>query len=313
VLVCGETGTGKELIARGIHYLSGRRNKPFVPVDCAAIPAELAESELFGHERGAFTGAVARTAGLVDAACDGTIFLDEVDALPLSVQAKLLRFLQQKEYRCLGSTHVKKADVRVISATNSDLRERMQSGQFREDLFYRLNVLQLRLPPLRERLPDIADLAEHFITKYRAEFDRLAQGLSGEALQKLLLHPWPGNVRELENVIQAAVALCEGPAIQASDIHFSVGERAILPSFRQAKAEAVTEFEKNYIERLLRATRGNVSEAARAAKKHRRAFWELMRKYQIETKQFKAAAGERPAPVPPVKLPNRRAIASESY
>jgi DNA-binding NtrC family response regulator len=258
-----------------------------VPVDCAGIPAELAESELFGHERGAFTGAVTTTAGLAAAAKDGTIFLDDVDALPVSVQAKLLRFLQQKEYRPLGSVAVRKADVRVISATNAELGGRVQSAQFREDLFYRLNVLQLRLPPLRERPADIGLLARHFVAKYRAEFERPAQTLSASAQQRLLLHRWPGNVRELENVIQAAVALCRGPIISGADLFLGSRHEERFLSFRQAKVEAVTEFERDYIERLLRANGGNISSAARAANKNRRAFWELMRKYRIDTREFK--------------------------
>jgi len=297
VLIAGETGTGKELIARAIHYLSARKSRPFVPVDCAGIPSELAESELFGHERGAFTGAVTTTPGLAAAAKDGTIFLDDVDALPVGVQAKLLRFLQQKEYRPLGSVAIRKADVRVISATNAELDGRVQSAQFREDLFYRLNVLQLRLPPLRERPADIGLLARHFVAKYRAEFDRPAQTLATSAFEKLLLHRWPGNVRELENVIQAAVALCDGPVISGSDLHLGGRDEERPISFRQAKVEAVTEFERAYIERLLRANGGNISSAARAANKNRRAFWELMRKYRIGTQQFKNAGADAPEAV----------------
>lgn len=292
ILISGETGTGKELIARAVHYLSARRDSPFVPVDCGAVPADLAESELFGHERGAFTSAVARNPGLVAAAKEGTIFLDEVDALPLSVQAKLLRFLQQKEYRSLGSTVVKKANVRVISATNSDLRHRIQQGEFRDDLFYRLNVVQLRMPPLRERHADVAPLARHFLARYAKEFGRPAQSLSSGALQKLLTHDWPGNVRELENVMQAAVALCENPVICGSHVHIGETEKDAPVSFRQAKSEAVTAFEKNYVERLLRASGGNISEAARTAKKNRRAFWQLIRRYAIDTRQFKADGTE---------------------
>jgi DNA-binding NtrC family response regulator len=295
VLIVGETGTGKELIARAIHYLSRRKSRPFVPVDCAGIPAELAESELFGHERGAFTGAVTTTAGLAAAAREGTIFLDDVDALPVSVQPKLLRFLQQKEYRPLGSVAIRKADVRVISATNAELGGRVQSAQFREDLFYRLNVLQVRLPPLRERPGDIGLLARHFVAKYRAEFDRPAQTLSTSAQQKLLLHRWPGNVRELENVIQAAVALCHGPIISGSDLPLGSRAEERCLSFRQAKVEAVTEFERDYVERLLRANGGNISSAARAANKNRRAFWELMRKYRISPRQFRGDADAAPS------------------
>lgn len=290
VMLRGETGTGKELIARAIHYLSPRYDRPFVPIDCGAIPPELAESELFGHERGAFTGAVAKTPGLISAAEQGTLFLDEVDALSLSVQAKLLRFLQQMEYRPLGSNKIKRADVRVISATNGDLQERVRSGEFREDLFYRLNVAQLRLPPLRQRPEDVVMLAKHFVTKYSARFKRPALEFSQHALQSLLMHQWPGNIRELENVVEAAVALCDGPLICESDLLFVAQESRPMVSFREAKAQTINEFERDYIIRLLYACGGNVSEAARAAGKNRRALWELICKHGVDVGELRGAS-----------------------
>src|SRR4029079_6800876 len=190
VMIGGETGTGKELIARAVHYLSPRSDRPFVPVDCGAIPAELTESELFGHERGAFTGAVTKTQGLISAADQGTLFLDEVDALNLSVQAKLLRFLQEMEYRSLGSSEIKKADVRLISATNRDLLERVKRNEFRKDLYYRLNVVQLHLPSLRQRREDILLLAQHFASKHAARFNQPQRKFSTDAIQKLLTYHW---------------------------------------------------------------------------------------------------------------------------
>jgi DNA-binding NtrC family response regulator len=287
VMIVGETGTGKELIARAVHYLSPRYDRPFVPIDCGAIPPELAESELFGHERGAFTGAVTRTPGLISAAEQGTLFLDEVDALSLSVQAKFLRFLQQMEYRPLGSNKLKKADVRVILATNSDLQQRVRNGEFREDLFYRLNVAQIRLPALRQRREDVVLLAKHFAAKYCARFKRPALEISQGALQRMLLHQWPGNIRELENVVEAAVAMCDGPVIRESDLLLAAQEADAPVSFREAKARTINEFEREYIVRVLYAYGGNVSEAARAAGKNRRAFWELMRKHGVKGGELK--------------------------
>ena len=287
VLISGETGTGKELIARAIHYLSRRRDHPFVPIDCGAIPADLAESELFGHERGAYTGAATRTPGLIASAGQGTVFLDEVQALPLSVQAKLLRFLQEHEYRPLGSSDVRRADVRILSAANCDLREQVRRGEFREDLFYRLNVIHVRLPALRQRMDDILLLARHFIEKHASRFERRAPDLTTDAMQRLLAHDWPGNVRELEHVIEAAVVFCGGGVIDAPDLRLTDGSRAPIPlSFREAKARAVRDFERNYIIQLLRASGGNITAAARAAKKNRRAFWELLRKYRLDARDL---------------------------
>ena len=293
VMIGGETGTGKELVARAVHYLSPRADQPFVPIDCGAIPPELTESELFGHERGAFTGAVAKNHGLISAANHGTLFLDEVDALSLTVQAKLLRFLQEMEYRPLGSRETRKADVRVVSATNRDLLELVRCNEFRKDLYYRLNAVQLRLPSLRQRWKDIVLLAHHFIAKYVARFDRPQRELSPEAIQKLLAYQWPGNIRELENVICAAVALSDGPLISAADLVFSEDQAELPALFRDAKAKVVTEFERRYISKLLISCDGNVSEAARAAGKNRRAFWELIRKHHIDVQRLRAAPVDR--------------------
>lgn len=286
VLIAGETGTGKELVARAIHSLSDRQRNSFVPVDCGAIPQELAESELFGHEKGAFTGAASKTVGLIGSANHGTLFLDEVDSLSLGTQAKLLRFLERREYRPVGSTSLQHADVRVISATNTDLRERVSDGRFREDLFYRLKVVQMRLPPLRDRGEDILLLAQHFVRKYASQFQRRARGIAKDGVARLLSHRWPGNIREVQNVIEAAVALSEGEWLAAHDIAFDGTDSAATGSLREAKARAVQEFERTFITRLLRTYEGNISEAARAAKKHRREFWELMRKYKIRAEDY---------------------------
>jgi DNA-binding NtrC family response regulator len=290
VMIWGQTGTGKELVARAVHYLSPRSDRPFVPIDCAAVPLELTESELFGHERGAFTGAVTKSQGLIAAADQGTLFLDEVDALSLSVQAKLLRFIQEREYRPLGSSEIRKADVRIISASNCDLQQLVRNNEFREDLYYRLNVVQLRLPGLRQRKEDVVLLARHFAAKYAARFNQPVREFTRGALQKLLMHQWPGNIRELENVVEAAVALCDGPLIRASDLSLASEPSQSPASFREAKAQIITEFERDYVARLLCVCAGNVSEAARVAGKNRRAFWELMRKHGIDVGELRAAS-----------------------
>ena len=287
VLIVGETGTGKELCARAIHYLSPRSGHPFVPVNCGAIPVELMENELFGHERGAFTGAVRSQPGLIRSANSGTLFLDEIDSMPLSAQVKLLRFLQEKEYRPLGSEQLRRADVRVIAASNNDCEEMVRIGRLRRDLFYRLNVLPLRLPPLRERLGDIPLLARHFLTKYAAEFDRGGLTLDEGVLDALALYEWPGNVRELENVIARAVALSEQDVITAQHLGLPPSiEPAPPSSFREAKALVVAQFERAYIQKLILASRGNISRAAEAAHKNRRAFWQLMRKHRIDVESL---------------------------
>jgi DNA-binding NtrC family response regulator len=295
VLISGETGTGKELFSRAIHYLSGRSRHAFIPVNCGAIPADLAEAELFGHERGAFTGAVSSRAGLIADAEGGTLFLDEIDCLPAGVQVKLLRFLQEKEYRSLGSGRLRKADVRVIAATNGDLEEALKTRQLRRDLYYRLNVLSLTLPPLRDRREDIPLLANHFLSKYLARLDKRHKALSPEALGALMIYDWPGNVRELENMIERAVVLSEKPLLTASDMSLPTPAPrrfAGTEPFRQAKAKMVDQFERGYLENLLAAHHGNITSAARAARKDRRAFFELLRKHAIDAGRFRRAGSE---------------------
>lgn len=284
VLIAGETGTGKELCARAIHYLGPGSHKPFIPVNCGAIPADLVENELFGHERGAFTGAKNSKIGLIQEADGGTLFLDEIDCLPLLSQVKLLRFLQEKEYRPLGSTKVCKADARVIAATNSEPEEAVQAGKLRQDFYYRLNVIPLVLPPLRKRREDILELAHHFLKKCAAEFDKQVLDFSSEAIQALISYDWPGNVRELEHIIMRAAALSIAPLISASDLALPC--RNLLESFKGAKNKVIAEFERSYIEKLLLMHHGNISQAAQAARKHRRAFVQLIRKHHIDVKSL---------------------------
>ena len=294
VLISGETGTGKEVCAQAVHYLSSRAAQPWVAVNCAAIPADLVENELFGHAKGAYTAAHAAHAGIVREAAGGTLFLDEVDCLPLAAQAKLLRLLQEREFRPVGAQAALSADVRVIAASNSDLRQLARDGRFRQDLFFRLNVLNVRLPALRERREDIPVLALHFLREFSQEFARPVPGLSPTALRKLLAHAWPGNVRELRHTIERAVLLAPGSLLRAEDLDIDDGAPAEPvaddESFQVAKSRVVDTFERDYIEQALLLHRGNVTHAALAAKKDRRAFFELIRKHRIEPERFRQRA-----------------------
>ena len=291
VLITGDTGTGKELCARAIHYLSPRASQSFLPVNCGAIPAELIENELFGHACGAFTGAKTSQRGLIDEANGGTLFLDEVDCLPLMAQVKLLRFLQEREYRPLGATKTCKADLRIIAATNIDCETGVREGKLRQDLYYRLNVIQLKLPALRDRRDDIPLLAHHFLNKYAIEFNKQVSGFSPDAIQKLIVYEWPGNVRELEHVIMRAVVLSTKPIICSGSITISGAEPLAPPeSFQEAKNRLVQQFEKTYIKGLLLSNHCNISKSAKAAQKNRRAFWELIRKHHISVQTLKSIA-----------------------
>ncbi len=289
VLIAGETGTGKEVYARAIHYCSSRSGKPFLPVNCGAIPLELVENELFGHERGAFTNASSLQPGLIEEASGGTLFLDEIDCLPLLAQVKLLRFLQEKEYRPLGSARMRRANVRIIAASNLDLQEAVGKGTVRQDLFYRLNTISLILPPLRERREDVPLLARHFLAKYSREFEKQVNSISSEALHRLTVYNWPGNVRELEHVIERAIVLCDGTILQAQDIALpSSSHGGRQESLQEAKAKEIARFEKDYIQGLLCACSGNITRAAQVAQKNRRAFWQLIQKHQIDITRFKS-------------------------
>ena len=281
VLISGESGTGKEIFARAIHYLSPRAHKPFVPVNCGALPEHLVESEIFGHKRGAFTGAATDQPGLIQEAEGGTLFLDEIDGLSRAAQVKLLRFLQDGEYRAVGSPQIAHANIRVVVATNADFSRLVREGNFREDLFYRLNVLALTLPALRERRGDILLLAHH-ILKTHAAAEALPKKLSLGALNRLLGHSWPGNVRELENVLTRAIVLCDRDTIELADL--SLPDDGVMEenqSFRSTKARVVRRFEHDFLAATLRAHQGNITQAACAVKKNRRAFWELLRKHGL--------------------------------
>jgi DNA-binding NtrC family response regulator len=262
VLIHGETGTGKELIAAAIHQNSKRKDRPFIRLNCASLSETLLESELFGHERGSFTGAVARREGRFKQADGGTLFLDEVSEIPMSVQIKLLRFLQEWEFERVGGNETLKVDVRVVAATNRELKQRVEDGRFREDLFYRLKVVQLDVPPLRVRRSDIPLLAYSFLRKYAAENGRSVQGLGEDALQHLMIYPWPGNVRELENAIERAVVMCEGDLIEKDDLPTSAhgdlkngSVMALIPGITMMELERIA------ILRTLEAVDGSTARA----------------------------------------------------
>jgi two-component system, NtrC family, response regulator GlrR len=286
VLLLGETGTGKELCARAIHHLSSRSGFPFIPVDCGALPDHLAENELFGHTRGAFTDAHSEQKGLAGMAEGGTLFLDEIDSLSLAVQAKLLRFLEERTYRALGADRFTRSNTRVLAASNRDLEACVREKQFRSDLYFRLNVLQLRLPALRERKGDVPLLARHFLEQFSrgAGMGAGPRSFSPGALRALEEYSWPGNVRELSNMVQRAVVLGAGPQIFAGDIPLGQpAERApVRTTFREARARAVADFERRYVEEMLQKHQGNVTHAARAAHKDRRAFGRLVKKYAVD-------------------------------
>jgi two-component system, NtrC family, response regulator GlrR len=286
VLISGESGTGKEIFARAIHYLSSRADRPFVPVNCGALPENLVESEIFGHKRGAFTSAASDQAGLIREAEGGTLFLDEVDCLTPQAQVKLLRFLQDGEYRSVGSHQILHANIRVIAAANADFNHIVRSGKFREDLLYRLNVLSLKLPALRERGGDIILLADDFLERQAALAQTRPKSLSLAALNQLLSHSWPGNVRELQNVLLRAMVLSDRDSIEPSDLDLpGDGLATEQQSFRAMKSRAVQRFERDFLATVLRAHEGNITRAALAAKKNRRAFWELLRKHGLLTRR----------------------------
>jgi len=287
VLITGETGTGKELVARALHYSGHRRNGPFVPCNCGALPDHLLENELFGHVPGAYTDARTEQKGLLAISGGGTLFLDEIEGLSLNAQVKLLRLLQDREYRPLGSAQTQHADIRIMAATNIKLTELLKQKLFREDLFHRLNVLQLNLPPLRERTDDVAGMALAFLYRFRKQMNRPSLKFSEAAFSALLSYTWPGNVRELESVVQRAVVLAGSNCIELADLELPMGEgrSAAGTNFRSAKQQAVNGFEREYLVRLLEESEGNISRAAKNAGKDRRSFQRLLRKHNINTLQ----------------------------
>lgn len=307
VLIQGETGTGKENAARAIHYLGARGACPFIPINCATIPDELLESELFGHEKGAFTDARQAKEGLVAIANGGTLFLDEVDNLSPKAQAALLRFLQTQEYRPVGAKKILRANVRIIAATNADLKQLIQGGQFREDLYFRLDVLALVMPSLRERLDDIPSIADSMLQRFSQEYQMPIKLLSRQGLLYLQQKRWPGNVRELENALLRAFLLSSGECLefsQCSEYSESQVEDALeltqvnepsttsllnsLRKFQDAKGEAIALFEKKYLSELMAISHGNVTVAAKIAGKERRALGKLLQKYHINKAHYRS-------------------------
>ncbi len=286
VCIFGQSGAGKELLARAIHRASPRAQAPFVAVNCGAIPEGLLESELFGHKKGSFTGAVSDRRGLFQAAQSGTLFLDEVGDMPLSLQVKLLRALEERKVRPVGSHEQYNVDVRVISATHRKLEERIASGEFREDLYYRLNVVKLYIPALAERREDIPLLANHFLTRLAERYKKGHLGFSPETMQLLVSAPWPGNVRQLLNVIEQAVALAPTEVIPESLVRqaLDAGDTALTPLDEARKA-----FERDYLVRILKITEGNVTKAARLAGRNRTEFYRLLERHSLEPGMFKAA------------------------
>ncbi|MFF6009759.1 MULTISPECIES: two-component system response regulator GlrR [unclassified Rahnella] len=284
VLINGQSGTGKEVLAQAIHGASPRGKKAFIAINCGALPEQLLESELFGHAKGAFTGAVSSREGLFQAATGGTLFLDEIGDMPLSLQVKLLRVLQERKVRPLGSNHDIDVDVRIISATHRDLPKAMEKGEFREDLFYRLNVVGLKLPTLSERAEDIPLLANHLLRISALRHKPFVRSFSTDALKGLMAASWPGNVRQLVNVIEQCVALTSAPVISEALVRQALeGENTALPTF----ADARNQFELNYLRKLLQITKGNVTQAARIAGRNRTEFYKLLSRHELEATDFK--------------------------
>ncbi len=286
VYIHGDSGTGKEAIAQAIHLASGRKDKAFVAINCAALPETLLESALFGHEKGAFTGAVKSAKGLFAQAHEGTIFLDEIGDMPLSIQAKLLRVLQERQFHPVGSQQQLEVDVRIIVATNKNLEDLVKQGLFREDLYYRIHVIPIELPPLKDRREDIPLLMEHFLKKFSEQMKKKVKGLSLVAIQKLMLHEWPGNVRELENTIEYAVAMTTQDMITEDLILPSITRRESEDPIKPLKS-AKDSFEKGYLVRILEFTKGNVTNAANLAGKYRADFYTLLKKHNLDPSVFK--------------------------
>lgn len=299
VLITGESGTGKELVARAIHVLSLRKTCPFVPIDCSTIPETIIESELFGHLKGSFTGAIRDKKGLVEEADTGTLFLDEIGDLSPGMQVKLLRVLQEGQFKPVGSNVIRRVDIRFITATNRNLAELIKRGEFREDLFYRLNVINIHLPPLRERLEDIPVLTEHFTKKYALIHGKKVKGLAPEGVNHLMRREWPGNIRELENVIERGVIMATGSILQVQDLmpsdafpatgaaaHPATDDIFALP-LKEAKDRLMEEFQAQYLAKVLARHGGNVSQAARESGVKRQYLHRLMRDTKLDSKSFR--------------------------
>jgi len=289
LLIQSESGTGKELLAKAIHLASHRKEKPFTAINCAAIPEQLLESELFGHRKGAFTGAERNHIGLFEASDGGTLFLDEIGDMPMNFQVKLLRALQEKEIRPLGSTTSISIDVRIISATHQNLQKAIIKQTFREDLYYRLNVVELELPPLSERREDIPLLAQHFLEQSKTQSRHTINGFSKEAMELLISAPWPGNIRQLQNIVEQSIALSSESMLSEALIRNALRDKtAQLPSFQEARDH----FERDYLAKLLNITAGNVSQAARIAQRNRTEFYKLLNKHHLNAESFREEKAE---------------------
>jgi len=285
IYIYGESGTGKELIAKNLHVASPRKDFPFLAINCAAIPETLLESELFGYEAGAFTGATRRKKGIFVLAHKGTLFLDEISEMSPAMQAKLLRILETREFHPLGSEKIVKIDIRIIVASNKNLEEEVEKGTFRKDLFYRIHVIPIKLPPLREKKEDILLLAEFFLQKHTKKMKKDMKGFSASASQKLMLYDWPGNVRELENTIERAIAMSIKDVITEDMIHST---RDIENKYLQPLKNAKEDFEKDYLVQLIGLTQGNVTKAAKLAGKYRADLYELLKKHNLKPTDFKS-------------------------
>ncbi len=295
VLIMGATGTGKGLLARTVHYNSVRRDHPFITVDCGAIPETLLESELFGYEKGAFTGALRRRIGKFEQADKGTIFMDEIGDIPMPTQQKLLRVLQERRFERLGGDNTTEVDVRIITATNKDLRKLVEEGNFREDLYYRLNIIPIYIPPLRERLDDLVLLVTHFMEKYREKLKKDVRTISQDALNAMMRYHWPGNIRELENLMERAIIMTPGKDIIKIDIPgerrnkeiYSFGKIDANLPLKQVKREIIEQVERKYLKELLNKNRGNINQVARQAKIDNKTLYEKMRKFNYRKEDFK--------------------------
>ncbi|MGO9137982.1 MAG: sigma-54-dependent transcriptional regulator [Syntrophales bacterium] len=285
VFISGESGTGKGLIARALHQLSDRKDKPFVSLNCAAIPDTLLESELFGFEKGAFTGATARKKGLFAQADGGIIFLDEITEIPLSMQGKLLKAIEEREFYPLGSQHTVKVDIRIISASNKEIETEVENGNFRSDLFYRIHVFPIRMPSLRDRKEDIPLLVGHFLEKYAGRMNKNIRTMTPQALQKIMVYSWPGNVRELENVIECAAGMARDEVI-SEDLIVICQSKKDGSTFRSFK-ESKQDFERSYLIELMTISRGNISQAAKLAGKYRADLYALLEKYKVNPLEFR--------------------------
>ncbi len=293
VLIYGESGVGKELVAKGIHELSPRKEKPFIPVNCANISTELMEAEFFGYKKGAFTGASEDKKGILEKADGGTVFLDEIGEVPFDIQAKFLRFLESKEIRRVGDEKPIKVDVRIVAATNRDLKKMVEKGQFREDLYYRIGGFKVEIPPLRERKDDIPILVKHFIDKYNRKYNKNIPGIKPDALEILIKYDWPGNIRQLESIVSKAVILADdGEFIKIE--HLDPEVKVVVEDFpleySKAKKSYTEKFMKTYLGVLLSITGGNISQAAKLAKIERQSLQKLLKKYQIDPSRYRKQA-----------------------